>query len=104
MVRFLAQQRVFGWDKKLMVPISLQSQVREIQQLMHTWKGRKILGRVPVRDLHSDSSNFAWAGVDPQKGLLVQDYWRDQQGLHNNVKELKAAIFTVMSLVKKGEK
>ena len=103
MFSFVSQQKYVGWDHKVQVPPSLQNQVREVQHLMQTWKGRTFLGRVPVRDLHSDSSNFAWAGVDITTGALVQEYWRDLQGLHINVKELSAAIHTVKSLAKPKE-
>ena len=56
-----------------------------------------------MRELHSDPSQEAWAGVDVTTGRLVQDFWRDKRGLHTNVKELEAAINTVKSLAKKGE-
>ena len=37
-------------------------------------------------------------------GQIVQEFWREKQCLHINVKELEAAINTVQSLAKPGEK
>ena len=54
-----------------------------------------------MRELHSDSSQEAWAGVDVTTGNLVQEFWRDRSGLHINVKELEAAINTVQSLAQR---
>ena len=71
--------------------------------LMEVWKGRKFQGKTPVRELHSDSSQTAWAGVDVKSGTLVQEFWREKQVLHINVKELEAAINTVKSLAKPKE-
>ena len=71
--------------------------------LMEAWKGRTFQGKTPVRELHSDSSQEAWAGVDVTSGRLVQEFWRDKRGLHINVKELEAAINTVQSLAKEKE-
>ena len=56
-----------------------------------------------MRELHSDSSQEAWAGVDVTSGQIVQEYWREKRHLHINVKELEAAINTVKSLAKPGE-
>ena len=72
-------------------------------KLMEQWKGRTFLGKVPVRKLHSDSSQEAWAGVDVTSGKIVQEFWRSKRGLHINVKELEAAINTVQSLANRGE-
>ena len=56
-----------------------------------------------TRNLHSDSSNHAWAGIDVKNGQIVQEFWREKNGLHINVKELDAAIQTTKSLAKPGE-
>ena len=57
----------------------------------------------PSRNLHSDSSQVAWAGLDVHNGTLVQDWWQENRALQINVKELRAAVFKVRSLAKKGE-
>ena len=61
-------------------------------------------GKAAIRKLHSDASNLGWGGLDLEKGTAVHEFWRDQLGLHINVKELHAAIHTVQSLARKGEK
>ena len=57
--------------------------------------GRKFQGSCAVRQLHSDSSDYMWAGLDIQSGIHVQDFWRERTLHHNIVKELSAAIATV---------
>jgi hypothetical protein len=103
MVQFVNHQEVHGWDKKLLIPNQLKTQVQEIGVLLTTWKGRNFQGKATVRELHSDSSQEAWAGVDVTSGKLVQEFWRQKRHLHINVKELEAAINTVQSLAKPGE-
>ena len=71
--------------------------------IMEHWKGRTFDGKTSVRELHSDSSQEAWAGVDVTTGALVQEFWRNKRSLHINVKELEAAINTVQSLAKPKE-
>jgi hypothetical protein len=85
------------------IPTILKEQVKEMGILIETWKGRNFQGRATVRELHSDSSQEAWAGVDITTGNIVQEYWREKRHLHINVKELEAAINTVKSLAKPGE-
>ena len=70
---------------------------------MDFWKGRTFQGKTAVRELHSDSSQEAWAGVDITTGKIIQEFWREKSVLHINVKELEAAINTVKSLAKPGE-
>jgi transcriptional regulator of met regulon len=106
LVQFVCQQEKQGWDRKLPIPQALKDQVKEMGLLMEKWKGRTFQGKIPVRELHSDSSQEAWAGVDVTSGQItqmVQEFWRDKKGLHINVKELEAAINTVKSLAKPGE-
>ena len=100
MLAFVRQNSVFGWDQPLPVPLSLKTEVLEIKDLLLHWNGRQFQGKVPVREFHSDSSNWAWGGVDPASGEHVQEFWRDKKGLHINVKELTAAISTVKSLAR----
>ena len=103
MSTFLKTHQGKGWDRTFPIPSQLQDQVKEVKTLLESWQGREFLGKVAVRTLHSDSSQNAWAGVDITTGGIVQEYWRDQKGLHINVKELTAATNTVRSLGKPGE-
>jgi hypothetical protein len=79
------------------------NQVKEVKDLLQTWQGRQFQARCPIRKLHSDASNVGWGGLDIQSGTGLQEFWRQENGLHINVKELHAAISTVRSLAKKGE-
>ena len=103
LVQCVNQQEQIGWDRKIQIPSALKAQVKEMGSLMDQWKGRTFQGKTPVRELHSDSSQEAWAGIDVKTGTLVQEFWRDKRGLHINVKELEAAINTVQSFAKKNE-
>ena len=42
--------------------------------LMDQWKGRTFQGKTTLGELHSDSSQEAWAGVDVTAGTLVQEF------------------------------
>ena len=103
LVQFVSQQTTHGWDQKVKIPTQLQQQVREMNSLMEEWKGRTFQGKTTVRELHSDSSQTAWAGVDVTSKAMVQEFWRSKSVLHINVKELEAAINTVKSLAKPKE-
>ena len=103
MLSFVDHQKTMGWDCHIPVPQSLQEEVKKIKNLMLTWKGRIFQGHCPVRELHSDSSNHAWAGVDLTGKQEVQEFWRDKSGLHINVKELLAAVSTLKSLARPKE-
>jgi hypothetical protein len=104
MVHFVKKQQRGGWDSSFPLPEALKSQIKEIKVLLDSWKGRIFQGQAIVRTLHSDSSQHAWAGVDLTSNQIVHEFWRTENGLHINVKELRAAINTVKSLAKKGEK
>ena len=103
MLAFVNQQGNWGWDSPLEIPPALQQEVRELNQLTSSWTGRPFQEKVVVRKLHSDSSNHGWAGVDIVHGTVVQEFWREKNGLHINVKELDAAVQTVKSLAKPKE-
>jgi len=103
MMSFVQRQKYSGWDTKHPVPSILKDQVLEIKNLMQTWEGRTLGGLTPVRELHSDSSDLAWGGIDLTSGQAVQEFWREESVLHINVKELNAAIHTIKSLAKEGE-
>ena len=100
LVQFVNRQEQIGWDKKVQIPSALMAQVKEMGILMDQWKGRTFQGKPPVRELHSDSSQDAWAGVDVTAGTLVQEFWRDKSCLHINVNDLEAGINTVQSLAR----
>ena len=103
LVQFVNQQNSHGWDQKVKIPSQLKQQVKEMHLLMEEWKGRTFQGKTTVRELHSDSSQEAWAGVDVTSGKMVQEFWRSRSILHINVKELEAAINTVQYLAKPKE-
>ena len=104
MKAFVNQQAHLGWDFPQEVPTFLKQEVRDLYHLTSTWTGRPFLEKkIPLKKLHSDSSNHAWAGLDIINGTVVQEFWRDKGILHINVKELIAAVETVKSLAKEKE-
>ena len=82
LVQFVNQQEIHGWDQKLKIPLELKEQVREMGSLILEWKGRNFHGKATVRELHSDSSQEAWSGVDKTSGQLVQEFWTEKRHLH----------------------
>jgi hypothetical protein len=100
---FVNQQAHLGWDFPQEVPQHLKQEVLDLHRLTTSWAGRPFLDKIPLRHLHSDSSNHAWAGLDIKKGTVVQEFWREKGVLHINVKELIAAVETVKSLAKTKE-
>jgi hypothetical protein len=103
LLQFSNAQVQYGWDTPLTIPEKLKTQVKELNALFEIWRGRPLPKKVPVRDLHSDASNLGWAAVDTTGNQSIQDFWRDKQGLHINIKELFAAMEAVKSLAKPGE-
>ena len=103
MVAFVNQQGHWGWDIPLEITQTLQQEVSDLNSLTKQWNGRPFQERTVNKKLNSDSSNHAWAGIDVQTGTVVQEFWRERNGLHINVKELEAAIQTIQSLAKTGE-
>ena len=101
MFHFVQLHQVKCWNHPLNFPPSLQEEVRQLNILTQTWKGRPFQGQVAVRHLHSDSSQVGW-GVDIHTGNVVQEFWRGQDVLHINVKEPQASINTVRSLAREG--
>ena len=104
MVQFVSRHRQHGWNATLPIPPALQDQVRSVKGLLANWHGTPMPGRVCTRHLQSDSSQTGWGGLDLLSGRFVQEYWREDQHLHINVKELRAAQDTVRSLARKGDK
>ena len=103
MLSFVDLHKINGWDQKHPVPLDLKEEVIKIKDLMHSWEGRQFQGICPVREIHSDSSQEGWGGVDLTENREVQEFWRDQSGLHINIKELQAAIHSLKSLARVGE-
>ena len=104
MVMFLKDNKKAGWDNPCTIPRVLQDQIRAIKDLTLKYTGRVFQSAKMNRKLASDSSDMAWAGLDLQTGDFLQEFWREEQVLHINVKELRAAISTVQSLAKKGDR
>ena len=103
LVEFVNKQSEKGWDSIHQIPLELKDQLKEVKDLLSTWSGRPFQEKCQ-KELHSDSSTFAWGGVDINSGSFIQEFWREKASLHINVKELEAAIHTVKSLSKPGEK
>ena len=101
---FVKLQEKVGWDAPQCLPKDLQDQLREVKNLLQNWPGRSMEGTTVIRKLHSDASGIGWAGNDLDTGSHLHEFWRDQKGLHINVNELYAALQTVKSLAKTGEK
>ena len=95
MLRFVDLHKIHGWDQKQLIPPDLKLEVIKIKTLMLSWEGRKFQGICPVREIHSDSSQEGWGGVDLTEKREVQEFWRDLSGLHINVKELQAAVHSI---------
>ena len=99
---FSILQKSHGWDHLIKIPQSLKQEIKELKKYLDPNLGRKFL-QTPKRFLHSDSSTWAWGGVDSSQKVFIQDYWRGEHTLHINAKELKAALQTIKSFAKKGE-
>ena len=54
---------------------------------MMDWQRKKFQSKVNAMVLHSDSSDYVWAGVNVSKNL-VHDFWRGKGHLHINWKDL----------------
>ena len=72
---FVNQQAHLGWDFPQVVPHHLKQEVMDLHHLTTTWVGRPFLEKIPLRKLHSDSSQNQWAGVDIINGTVVQEFW-----------------------------
>ena len=75
MVQFVNLQQNFGWDHQQPVPPELKAQIKEVKDLLTSWQGRPFLnGGKPQRELHSDSSTLAWAGLDSTQENLSRNF------------------------------
>jgi hypothetical protein len=100
MLACIREHQHWCWDTPLAPP--LRAETKKLGSLLDTWAGRQFQGRVSVRTIHSDSSDLGW-GVDINSQTCVQEFWRDQSGLHINIKELQAAVHTLKSLAQPRE-
>ena len=99
---FTNLHKVYGWDFQVEISPLLKQEIKDLKAYLNPDWGRKFL-ETPKRVLHSDSSTWAWGGVDSSSGKILQEFWRGDHTLHINAKELKAAILTIKSFAKKGE-
>ena len=104
MLQFVSKAPTLGWDYEITLPPLLKDELKVVKNLLDNWEGRPFLEKEFCKVLHSDASQEAWAGVNVSTGEKVVEYWREKRTLHINVKELEAAIHTVRSLAKKGER
>jgi hypothetical protein len=102
LLQFSNLHKTKGWDHGVPLAYEFRQQVVELETYLHPGFGRKFF-TPPSRNLHSDSSQEGWGGLDPESGALVHDFWRHQRTLHINYKELEAAVATVKSLARPGE-
>jgi hypothetical protein len=65
---FSDQARFQGWDKKILIPQDLKTQLLELNQLLFPGSGRNFLSKVD-RELHSDSSTSGWGGRPPVRKI-----------------------------------
>ena len=102
LVQFLAKTSTDPWDKKFLISVEIKLELQNVRNIMEKWTGRPFPKKA-TRILHSDSSDFAWGGVDSTTGEKVQEYWREKRFLYINQKEMMASISTVRSLAKPHE-
>ena len=62
MIKFVDHSKKLSWDHPIQIPQLLKKELLEIKTLLMDWEGRKFQGRIPVRELHSDSSHHGWGG------------------------------------------
>lgn len=104
MMAFVRKHTHVGWDTPLLVPENLRTEVLNLKQTLLQWPGRSFVQAPAQKTLHSDSSQFAWGGVNVKTRECVQEFWRSAQTLHINVKEMLAAVRTLKSLSRPNEK
>jgi len=64
---------------------------------------QKFSRKDPSKSFAFRFQQFCWGWKGYKNGGKVQEFWRDQKGLHINVKELKSSISVLKSLAKEGE-
>jgi len=104
MVMFVRKNTHVGWDTPLKVPEMLRKEVLNLKETLVQWPGRSFVQSPAQKTLHSDSSQFAWGGINVKTKECVQEFWRSAKTLHINVKEMWAAVKTLQSLSHPNEK
>jgi len=102
LVNFLAQKSQDPWESKHRLSQDIKEELLQLKDLLKDWSGRPFVEK-ETRILYSDSSDYAWGGLDLVTGKKVQEYWRSESEQHINLKEMKAAISTVQSLSQPNE-
>ena len=72
MIHFIKTYQNISWDRLFPLPPQIPLEVSQLLNLMSTWKGRILDGQIPVKFLHSDSSDTVWAGLNLQTKEYVQ--------------------------------
>ena len=90
MLNIVNQHCHTGWDQTVSIPEDLRMELKYVKTLLDEWPGRPFEEGQPSRKLFSDSSDDAWAGVDPENNKVVQEFWRETTVWHINVKEIQA--------------
>ena len=93
---FVAWASRKGWDTPQVLPPSVKSEILECSSFINEWKGRNFV-QDPTRWLASDASDYALGGLDVFSGLCTQDFFRTENYLHINIKELKGRATTLMA-------
>jgi hypothetical protein len=73
LVELVNLQQTFGWDHKVLIPPTVTYQLKDLKLLLQNWQGRPFPERAN-RELHSDSSTLACAGVDILEGGLCKSF------------------------------
>ena len=77
MKEFVNQQAHLGLYFLQKMPQHLKQEVNDFYYLKNNLDRQTFFfGKIPLRQLHSDSSNHAWAGLDIKNGTVVQEFWR----------------------------
>ena len=92
----------WGWDHVLTIPQNVKDQLIELKEFLQPGIGRAFVTKAS-KELFSDSSTWAWGGLDKTTGSQIKDFWRHLNVLHINQKELFAAVETIRALAKPKE-
>jgi hypothetical protein len=102
LLKFSQSHHTNGWDFSVQIPQDLKEEIRSLKKNLEPGLGRPF-AQAPSRFLASDSSTWAWGGVETTQKSFIQDFWRHDHVLHINEKELRAAVSTIQSFAKPGE-
>ena len=89
-----------NYDSKIHLTTDVKSNISWwIHSLPHSYK--PIVRNEPDIILYSDSSKTGWGGINETFGTKTEGFWSEKEReLHINVLELKAALLTILSLLK----